>query len=283
VRHPSFLHTRADDPAAVRNTPDETRSSLLATWPISGDPSVKSPRRSTTLRGYGAGHQALRKRLEPLVAAGMFECARCGKPIRSDEPGISVTMISTGRGTRARSTGSAIARQQSIGFAAFRGCGERRHQFLDRFRHRPFAGPFPNLNPPTALPALRSAGHPRPRDRGGCRFSPRIQTGMRAAAFLVLPSSSLNRHPPVSGLDRRPPLILSRRDANTDRRIPFGNRHRESRGHGRSRSCQPRTTCPGAAGSLMRSDFLSPSQPRFISLPSTASSVVGTERRTTEP
>jgi hypothetical protein len=46
---------------------------------------VKSPRPSTTLRGYGMAHQALRKRWAPLVAAGMVECARCGKPIKTDE------------------------------------------------------------------------------------------------------------------------------------------------------------------------------------------------------
>jgi hypothetical protein len=33
---------------------------------------------------YGAGHQAIRRRLAPLVAAGMCTCPRCGKLI---EPG----------------------------------------------------------------------------------------------------------------------------------------------------------------------------------------------------
>ena len=40
----------------------------------------------TSARGYGAGHQALRKCLEPEVAAGTVRCARCGELIRSGEP-----------------------------------------------------------------------------------------------------------------------------------------------------------------------------------------------------
>jgi hypothetical protein len=46
---------------------------------------VKSSRSSTTLRGYGQPHQALRKRLEPLVASGLARCARCGNPILPGE------------------------------------------------------------------------------------------------------------------------------------------------------------------------------------------------------
>ena len=36
---------------------------------------------SRELRGYGRRHKALRKRWEPKVAAGVVNCARCGKPI----------------------------------------------------------------------------------------------------------------------------------------------------------------------------------------------------------
>jgi hypothetical protein len=45
-----------------------------------------SSRLTTSQRGYGGPHEALRRRLEPLVAAGMVECARCGKPIEPGEP-----------------------------------------------------------------------------------------------------------------------------------------------------------------------------------------------------
>jgi hypothetical protein len=46
---------------------------------------VSSRYLTTPQQGYGTAHQALRKRLAPAVAAGMFECARCGKPIRPGE------------------------------------------------------------------------------------------------------------------------------------------------------------------------------------------------------
>jgi hypothetical protein len=36
---------------------------------------------STTARGYGAQHQALRKEWAPLVATGQVTCPRCGWPI----------------------------------------------------------------------------------------------------------------------------------------------------------------------------------------------------------
>ena len=43
--------------------------------------------RSTTAnRGYGSRHQALRAKLAPRAAAGLTRCARCGKPIRPEEP-----------------------------------------------------------------------------------------------------------------------------------------------------------------------------------------------------
>jgi hypothetical protein len=43
-------------------------------------------RASTAGRGYGWGHQKLRKRLAPAVAAGMVTCARCGELIQPGEP-----------------------------------------------------------------------------------------------------------------------------------------------------------------------------------------------------
>jgi hypothetical protein len=43
-------------------------------------------RRSTSLRGYGHPHQALRQRWAPLVAAGGVRCARCGELIGPREP-----------------------------------------------------------------------------------------------------------------------------------------------------------------------------------------------------
>jgi hypothetical protein len=39
------------------------------------------PKASTTARGYGAMHQAERKRWAPLVEAGYADCCRCGFPI----------------------------------------------------------------------------------------------------------------------------------------------------------------------------------------------------------
>lgn len=41
---------------------------------------------STAERGYGAGHQALRRRWAPEVATGEVTCARCGRLIDPDEP-----------------------------------------------------------------------------------------------------------------------------------------------------------------------------------------------------
>lgn len=43
-------------------------------------------RGSSHARGYGRGHQAKRRDLEPLIATGTVNCARCGQPIRPDEP-----------------------------------------------------------------------------------------------------------------------------------------------------------------------------------------------------
>ena len=46
---------------------------------------MKRPR-STTARGYGTSHQAVRKQLAPMVAAGLAVCARCLRPITPGEP-----------------------------------------------------------------------------------------------------------------------------------------------------------------------------------------------------
>ena len=43
-------------------------------------------RAKTSRRGYGHHHQQLRKRLAPLVAAGLARCARCGEAIKPGEP-----------------------------------------------------------------------------------------------------------------------------------------------------------------------------------------------------
>src|SRR5947207_862422 len=43
-------------------------------------------RPNTTERGYGAGHQAARARVEPFVLAGGARCARCGEQIVPGEP-----------------------------------------------------------------------------------------------------------------------------------------------------------------------------------------------------
>jgi len=43
-------------------------------------------RGSTTARGYGGAHRALRKRLAPLVASGQMRCARCGGLILPGTP-----------------------------------------------------------------------------------------------------------------------------------------------------------------------------------------------------
>jgi hypothetical protein len=40
----------------------------------------------TTARGYGAAHQALRRRLAPDVTAGNVACWRCGQPIQPGQP-----------------------------------------------------------------------------------------------------------------------------------------------------------------------------------------------------
>jgi hypothetical protein len=45
----------------------------------------RPPKPKTNLR-YGRHHKALRKRLEPKVAAGMVRCARCGRPIIPGTP-----------------------------------------------------------------------------------------------------------------------------------------------------------------------------------------------------
>ena len=42
-------------------------------------------RKSTAGRGYGSGHQRLRRTLAPYVAAGVCVCGRCGLPVRPGE------------------------------------------------------------------------------------------------------------------------------------------------------------------------------------------------------
>lgn len=42
----------------------------------------RTPRGSTTERGYGARHQALRDHWAPIVAAGQATCWRCSQRIR---------------------------------------------------------------------------------------------------------------------------------------------------------------------------------------------------------
>ena len=41
---------------------------------------------SSHRRGYGRAHRARRAHLAPLVAAGVLDCARCGKRIEPGEP-----------------------------------------------------------------------------------------------------------------------------------------------------------------------------------------------------
>lgn len=43
-------------------------------------------KRSTTSRGYGADHEAVRQQWRPVVEAGDAVCVRCGRPIDPDEP-----------------------------------------------------------------------------------------------------------------------------------------------------------------------------------------------------
>jgi hypothetical protein len=47
---------------------------------------ILRPRLRRQLRGYGARHDSLRKRIAPLVASGEAICARCHKPILPNEP-----------------------------------------------------------------------------------------------------------------------------------------------------------------------------------------------------
>lgn len=43
-------------------------------------------RGSSTARGYGSDHKALRAQWAPKVSTGMVTCARCGLPIQRHEP-----------------------------------------------------------------------------------------------------------------------------------------------------------------------------------------------------
>lgn len=47
---------------------------------------VRPGKPTTTERGYGNLHQALRRKIAPIVAAGQARCARCGKPIIPGQP-----------------------------------------------------------------------------------------------------------------------------------------------------------------------------------------------------
>jgi hypothetical protein len=44
-----------------------------------------SARGTTTERGYGVDHRALREQYRPLVEAGDVTCWRCGEPINPDD------------------------------------------------------------------------------------------------------------------------------------------------------------------------------------------------------
>jgi hypothetical protein len=53
-------------------------------------------RLSSTMRGYGRRHQAIREELEPLVLAGGVSCARCGEPITDNNWHLGHTDDRTG-------------------------------------------------------------------------------------------------------------------------------------------------------------------------------------------
>jgi hypothetical protein len=43
-------------------------------------------RAKTSVRGYGSRHQAIRRALAPVVAAGLARCVRCGERIEPGTP-----------------------------------------------------------------------------------------------------------------------------------------------------------------------------------------------------
>jgi hypothetical protein len=47
---------------------------------------ANSPKEQQRLRAYGTKHKLLRKRLAPMVEAGLVRCARCGKLIEPGTP-----------------------------------------------------------------------------------------------------------------------------------------------------------------------------------------------------
>jgi hypothetical protein len=80
---------------------------------------------STTKRGYGAHHQALRERLRPQVEAGEVLCARCGKIIEAGTPWDLGHVDGRVAGfTRVRNIESATARPRRTRRAASPASGE---------------------------------------------------------------------------------------------------------------------------------------------------------------
>lgn len=65
----------------------QTRSSQIYCKPACrpGRRATK-PKAPTSSRGYGAAHQALRKKWKPQVEAGLVDCARCGTRIQPGQP-----------------------------------------------------------------------------------------------------------------------------------------------------------------------------------------------------
>lgn len=74
-----------------------------------------SQKAKTHARGYGSKHQQLRQSFARQVAAGLATCARCGRPIDPDQPGISAMTITIARSTPARSIGGATGRRRGSG------------------------------------------------------------------------------------------------------------------------------------------------------------------------
>jgi hypothetical protein len=82
LRHATRPHTNQPETAAdaTVGTHDASRTTMSTRIPRGVDP------RSTTARGYGAGHQQLRREWAPRVDAGDVTCRRCQQPIHPGEP-----------------------------------------------------------------------------------------------------------------------------------------------------------------------------------------------------